>query len=108
MCYYSNDQHLNDIERWRYWQFLNPFIGYKFRFVRKVADRSQDLLIVSISAIFTVVNSFCKCSAIIGLHLHDDFYLVASDLIFTLWMPKGLAMTCYNSCSVIICLVQLI
>ena len=108
LCYYSDNLHQEHIETWRYLprQFLYPVSGYKFSVTTKLVD--QDLIILIFCSILTIVNCFSKCSAIIGLQLHDDFYLVASDFVVSFCLPKGLLMTCYNSCTVIICLVQLI
>ena len=102
VCYYSNSLHQEHINTWRYLprQFL---CGYTFSVTRKVVDR--DLIILIFCSTLTILNCYCKCSAIIGLH---DIYLVASDFVISICLPKGLLMTCYSSCSAIICLVQLI
>ena len=114
---FSKGQHQNHVDTidnsWTHYipkEFLNPCFGYKFAppVAWKLVDRVRDLFIILISAILTSVNCYRKCSAVVGLQLQDDFYLLASDLIITLCMSKGLVMTSYNSCSVIICLVQLI
>ena len=58
------------------------------------------------STLLASVNSYYKCAAITVLC--DDLYLVASDLVISKCLPKQPLMCYYNSCTVIICLAQLI
>ena len=100
---HSNNLDQEHIYTWRY---LPPIFGYGFTVTVAVVD--LDLIILMFCSILTIVNCYYKCSAIIGLQLHDDFYLVASDFVISRCLPKGLLMTYYNSCTAIIYSVQLI
>ena len=106
LCYYSDNLCQEHMETWRYLPTQIFYPGYKFSTTMELVDRH--LIIPIICSILTIVNCYYKCSAIIGLHLHDDFYLVASDFVILFCLPKGQLMTCYNSCTAIVCLVQLI
>ena len=84
--------------------FFIPIYGYQFSIWNSLID--QDFIMLMYSAILALMNSYYKCAAITGLC--DDLYLVASDFVISKCLPKESLMTYYNSCTVIICLVQLI
>ena len=86
-------------------QFFTP-VYYHFSILSSVIVLDQHFVMLMCSAILALVNSYYKCAAITGLC--DDLYLVASDFVISKCLPKESLLTYYNSCTVIICLVQLI